>query len=158
MTEEIAKITAVDILKLLRERYPPPEWLTFDELRISTGYTRGEERIDFWAMDTYPAQAFKRIAFEIKVSRNDFSAELRKPAKRKPALLLSNQFYFVAPVGVIPVDRIPIDAGLMEAKVMPAGHTALEIIVKAPWLDTEPATWGFVAALIRRTHSRVVDS
>ena len=157
MSDNGHDITADDILTLLRERHPHPEWLTFDELRISTGYTRGEERIDFWAMDTYPSQGYKRIAYEIKVSRGDFSAELRKPAKRKPALLLCNQFYFVAPSGVIPVDKVPIDAGLIEAKVTPAGHISLKVTSKAPWLDTEPPTWGFVAALIRRTRSRVVE-
>lgn len=143
-------ITAEDILARLQERYAPPEWLTFVELRISTGYTRGEERIDFWVMNTYPSSAYHRIAFEIKISRSDFSAELRKPAKRKPALLLSNQFYFISPAGVIPVDQIPIDAGLMEVKHTPSGHMSLTVTSKAPWLDTEPPTWGFVAALMRR--------
>ncbi len=150
MSNNETNITAEEILTRLQERYSSPEWLTFAEMRISTGYTRGEERIDFWVMNTYPALAYHRIAFEIKVSRSDFSAELRKPAKRKPALLLSNQFYFVAPAGVIPVERIPIDAGLMEVKHTPSGHMSLKVKSKAPWLDTEPPTWGFVAALLRR--------
>jgi hypothetical protein len=150
-------ITAKDIVKLLRERHKQPEWITVDELRVSTGYTRGEERIDFWAMDTFPSQAFKRIAYEIKLSKSDFQSEIRKPAKRKPALLLSNQFYFVAPAGIIPVDRIPIDAGLMEVTVSSEGHTYLKVVSKAPWLDTEPASWGFVAALMRRAHSRTIE-
>lgn len=143
-------ITASDILTLLRERHPQPEWLGFDELRVSSGYTRGQQRMDFWTMDTYPSAAFHRIAYEIKVSRSDFSAELRKPAKRKPALLLANQFFFVAPKGIVPAEKLPIDSGLIEACRMKAGHLVLKKVVEAPWLDTEPATWGFVASLIRR--------
>jgi len=150
MTVADGVIMASEILTRLRERYSPPTWLAFPEMRISTGYKRGEQRIDLWAMHTYPSEAYKRVAFEIKTSRADFSTELRKPAKRRPALLLANLYYFAAPKGVVPVDKLPIDSGLLELHYGPTGGLFCRETVKAPWLDTEPPTWGFVAALIRR--------
>lgn len=135
------------ILARLFDRYCRPEWLSFSEMRISTGYTHGEQRVDFFTMSTYPSKNYERLAFEIKISRSDFNAELRKPAKRRPALLLANRFYFIAPAGIVPHDRVPIDSGLIE--VTDDGLWGKPVI-QAPWLDTQPPTWGFVAALIRR--------
>lgn len=155
---KLLELTAGDIVAMLYERRngtpkrgreKTPEWLTFDELRVSSGYTRGEQRVDFWEMNTYPSNNYERNAYEIKISRSDFSAELRKPQKRRPALMLSNRFYFVAPAGIVPIEKLPIDAGLIEVVEKPYGLT-LKKTVEAPWLDTEPPPWGFVASLIRR--------
>ena len=52
---------------------------------------------------------------EIKVSRADFLAEIkRKPLKRRAGLRLSNESYFVAPKGIIEIDELPPEAGLLE--------------------------------------------
>ena len=142
-------MTAQDILKRLQQRYGPPQWLAFPEMKVSTGYSRGLQRIDFFAMHSHPSKGFERRAFEIKVSRADFNTELRKPQKRRPALMLVNRFYFIAPVGIVPVEKLPIDAGLVEIR----DSGIMQIAVEAPWIDTEPPTWGFVAALIRRVQS-----
>lgn len=139
-------MTAEQILEKLKLRYALPRYVAFDELRVATGYTRGEQRIDFWAMDCWPSRCYARYGFEIKVSRADFSRELRQPEKRRPTLMLCNRFFFAAPVGVVPIDKLPVDAGLVEF----ADNGIRRVTVEAPWIDTEPATWGFVAALMRR--------
>lgn len=138
--------TAAGILARLKKRYGQPQWLGFDELVVSTSYTRGLQRIDYWTMNTYPSKGYHRIAFEIKISRGDFTRELRTPWKRRPALLLANEFYFVAPSGIVPPAKLPIDAGLIELK----DNGGMRVTSPAPWIDTEPPSWGFVAALIRR--------
>jgi hypothetical protein len=147
-------MTAAEILHRLRARYSEPEWLCWAELRIATGSKRGERRIDFFALNTYPSKSHERIACEIKTSRADLRRELRTPEKRKPALLLANRYYIVAPVGVIPVESLPIDAGLIECHE--SGLTKIKS--EAPWLDTEPPTWGFVAALIRHTRHELMKT
>ncbi len=139
-------MNAADILARLQSKYCPPEWQSFAEMCVATGYTRGEQRLDFWTLSTYPGRNHTRLGFEIKVSRSDFAAELRKPAKRRPALLLVNRFYFIAPVGVVPIEKLPIDAGLIE--VLESG--IMKTRCEAPWLDTEPPTWGFLASFLRR--------
>ena len=143
----MADLNANDLLQLLRRRYSAPLWWSFDELRVSAGYSHGEQRLDFWAMHSYPSKSFQRLGFEIKVHRSDFTRELQKPEKRRPALLLCNRFYFVAPVGVVPIEKLPIDAGLIEPY---RNGRSLTVVHEAPWIDTSPPPWGFVVALLRR--------
>ena len=143
----MADMTANDLLALLRRKYSPPLWWSFDELRISAGHSHGEQKIDFWVMHSHPSKDFMRLGFEIKVDRGDFNRELLKPEKRRPALMLCNRFYFVAPEGVVPIEKLPIDAGLIEPHLHGRG---LRIVHEAPWIDTSPPPWGFVVALLRR--------
>ena len=157
MSKEEPTITASDILAILQERRIPArdrrnavEWIGFPEMRVSTGYDRGEQRIDYWEMNMYPGESYKRLGYEIKVSRSDFASELKRPQKRRPALMLCNRFYFIAPAGIVPLDKLPIDSGLIEVKRQPAGHLSIRTVCEAPWLDTEPPPWGFVASLVRR--------
>lgn len=158
------------ILQVLAEKYQRDDCLFFPELRIGTGYGKdAEQRIDAWAMYTYPSKHFHRIAFEIKVSRGDFLAELRQPLKRRYALLLSNEFYFVAPPNLIKADELPPEAGLIEiyetatdaltAQYGPGNMYGLRqqrpgdqmwFRHPAPHRDTLPPPWRFVAAITRR--------
>jgi hypothetical protein len=146
--------TANDIYHRLVLKYPAEQWLSFGELRIGTGYGKdAEQRLDFWTMHTYPSQRFRRIACEIKISRSDFLAELRRPEKRRRALLLSNEFYFVAPHGLIRVEELPPEAGLMETHLPGEGPTSIHVRVAAPWRDTPGPTWQFLASVVRRART-----
>lgn len=142
------KIDAKAIIAALQKRHQwngGNGWLFLTELRIGTGFGRdAEQRLDAWAMAMWPSRGHERVAYEIKVSRSDFLAELKNPAKRKRALLLSNLFYFAAPKGLIRADELPPEAGLMEVEDGTAWST-----VPAPWRDTPPANWRFVAAIAR---------
>ncbi len=145
---------AGEIVKALTERHKSPQWVTCAELRFGTGwaasYSAGdpytEKRIDFWAMDTWPSHGYKRVAYEIKVSRGDFKRELTHPDKRTPSILVSNEFYFAAPRGLIKPDELPEGCGLVEVNE----HGTARLSVKAAWRDTQEPTWGFIAALLRR--------
>lgn len=155
-----AKVPAAEIVTALHEHYERTatsnyrqrsDWLHFSELRIGTGYGKdAEQRIDFWAMHTLPSERLRRVAFEVKVSRGDFLAELRQPRKRAVALLWSNEFYFAAPSGLIQVAELPPECGLVEYRLDEFG-AHLHWSVAAPWRDTPPCSWRFVAALLRRS-------
>jgi hypothetical protein len=131
-----------------------PEWCYFEELAIgsawrgnrslrkevaarSDGYefdiTEAGQRIDGFAIARYESAKARRIAYEIKVSRGDFLAEMKDPDKRVAALRVSNEFYFVAPKGLIQPQEIPAECGLIE--VDDQGRTRIR--VKAPWRDAE---------------------
>ena len=165
------KITAVDILYALRDRHPGPEWVFIPELRMGTGYSdtvggrkilsEVEARVDGYAINTYPSQSRQRVAYEIKIGRADFRSEIRRPLKRRPALMVSNLFYFVIPEGVVTPEEIPQECGLLVVKEKLPCHTThpIEEIVSAPWRDTGPPAWHFVAALCRRlSHGSPWDS
>lgn len=115
------------------------------EMPTGTGYSHGEpNRIDAFHMEVHPSKGLKRTAYEIKVSRADFLREIREPRKRRAAMRVSNQFYFVTPPGVANVQEIPLDCGLLEV------DGATVEIVAAPFRDSMPASWHFFAAFARR--------
>ena len=145
-------MTASDITAMLKERHPLPEWAFLAELRGGTGFSLpgSEQFIDAWAINCYASKQWRRVAYEVKVSRSDFQREIKEPLKRRHALSLSNLFYFVAPGGVIPADKVPMECGLLEVKEFKVGKRRLVETVSAPWRDVGPPAWIFVAALARR--------
>lgn len=148
---------AKDVMAVLREQYAPPEWLFFDELRVGTGFGRKgvrskrsvRQRMDGWAINTWPSRRYERVAFEVKVSRQDYALELRNPEKRQWALSLSNRFYFVAPLGVCGLAGLPEEAGLMIVNSL----GICRVVKEAPWRGIERPPLAFVASLLRRSEA-----
>jgi hypothetical protein len=147
------------------------EWVFIDELRNGTGYTDAANGyMDGFAINTYPSKRFHRIAFEIKISRSDFTREIRKPLKRKVALLYSNQFYFVTPPGLLKAEDLPPEAGLMEwTEADPAQlnvfgawrahpYPWLKEIVPAPWRDTPPPSWSLFCSMARKLRKETSEA
>lgn len=121
------------------------QWVYFEELATATGYG-DKNRLDAWAMHLWPSSNFKRITYEVKASRSDFLRELKSPAKRKLGLLYSNQFYFVAPSGLLKPAEIPTECGLLTFGPEGKAHYP----VAAPWRETNRPSWGFMAAAFRQ--------
>jgi hypothetical protein len=157
-------ITAQQVREALDRQYRG-EWVFIDELRNGTGYTDAANGyMDGFAINCYPSKRFHRIAFEIKVSRSDFTREMRKPMKRKVALLYSTQFDFVTPPGMLKPEELPPEAGLMEMqepypdqlyewgakKHNPHPKPWLKEIVPAPWRDTPPPSWSLFCSMARK--------
>lgn len=127
-------------------KYHDYSWIFVPELRVGTGYGKDvEQRIDAWAIHPWPSKGLLSIAYEIKASRKDWLSELKKPLKRRQALLYSNLFYFVTPPGLVKEGELPIETGLMELH-----DIKLKTIVEAPRREIHPPTWAFVASLMRR--------
>jgi len=126
-------------------------WVYYEELETDTG-TKRERRLDAWAMHLWPSTNYKRITFEVKISRSDFLREIAAPQKRKLGLLYSNLFYFVTPAGLVKAAEIPAECGLIEYEA--DGRS--RVIVAAPWRDTDRPSWGFMAAAMRQAQ-RLAD-
>lgn len=104
-------ITESDIRERLRLRYPEDKgWVTAEEVTLASK----ARRIDLYALNVWQSKRWG-VACEIKVNLTDFRRELDQPSKRKPFVDASNEFFYVAPVGVIPPDEIPAECGLIEA-------------------------------------------
>ncbi len=145
------------------------EWLFLRELRLGTGHRNNfGQRLDAFALNCLPHLAMKRVCYEVKISRGDFLAELKKPLKRRMGLRYSNEFYFVTPPGLLDASEIPVDCGLIEAgpvtgdewrtlAVQHAGHFHFDsergaycaTVAPALWRDTPGPTWQFTAAMLR---------
>lgn len=127
-----------------RDIFKSGRWVYLREFRAGTGWSATSNRfLDAWAIQPWPSTGMGIVAIEIKVSRSDWLRELGKPGKRDSALRISNQFYFVAPLGVIVQSEVPDECGLIVVS-----ETAT-ILAEAPWRDVLP-TWPFVASLARR--------
>jgi len=96
------------IINKLKARHPSNQWIFAAEVPTSTGHNAphndgpgGIRRIDAFALNLWPSKGFQRVAYEIKVSRGDWLAEIRNPIKRSQAWHLSNEFWFAVPAGII---------------------------------------------------------
>lgn len=143
------------VLKHLELYHDPAKWAFFVELRVGTGVGKdSESRLDAWAINFYKNKRNTTVAYELKVSRSDFFHEIKKPKKRKPGLRLANQFYFVTPKGLVSIEEVPPECGLIE--VLENG--TLEKTIEAPYRDEAVPTWLFVASIARRLdHGRQIE-
>lgn len=140
-------MTSADVIEVLRDRHRGE--LFFGELRAGAGYGGvSDRRIDAWSLHPHPSKGNRRTAYEIKVSRSDFTREMRQPSKRKAAVLFSNEFFFATPAGIIRPDELPPEAGLIE--IVGTDVLSWHVVVPAPWRDTCGPSWRFVAAILRK--------
>lgn len=86
----------------------------------------GSSMVDVMALGV--PQAAEATAYEIKVSRADFLAEIREPYKRRGAQIHSQQFYIVTPPGIAHPKDMPDDIGLIEIDSAIRFH----VVVDAP--------------------------
>ncbi|MDP2950661.1 MAG: hypothetical protein Q8P22_14150 [Chloroflexota bacterium] len=141
-----------DIIAALRRHHRPPQWVFFDELRVGTGFSgryadrEVEQRVDAWAISCWDSGRYRRIAYEVKVSRADFKRELADPSKRQATLRISNEMYLVCPARLIQKGEAPEELGLVWVTERHATH----LVKRAPYRDTPFPGWPFVASLARR--------
>jgi hypothetical protein len=115
-------ISSDKILDLLEQKHSKSVFIR----ECKDGPTQGCEhfRMDAWVMNRSWANACV-TAYEIKVSRSDFLNDNKWNAYLK----LCNSFYFVCPQGLIDVDELPADVGLIHVS---ATGTRLFTKKKAP--------------------------
>jgi hypothetical protein len=154
------------------------EWIFLRELRVGTGFRNGAaQRLDAFALNCFAHTSMKRVCYEVKTSRADFLCEMKQPLKRRIGLRYSNEFYFVAPAGLLSTSEIPIECGLVEVGLFaeedrqsvfaPTGgfihfdvdHQAYcRITVPAPLRETPGPTWQFVAGMLRNQQKSFRDT
>jgi len=144
MTKNI-KMDAEQVLKHLRVAHPPDRWFFFEELRLGGGFGKDSvQRVDAFAINYLPSKKNTVRCFEVKVSKSDFKVEINKPAKRRAGMRLSNEFWFICPQGIISIDEVPLNCGLIE--VLEDG--TLKELVHAPYRESIP-TWLIVSSMLR---------
>lgn len=162
------KISTEDIKKLIKRRYTNinwagknNEWVVLSEVRTNTGFRSKfsvgkvftEKHIDMVAFNCWPSKGYLRVAFEIKISRNDFLMELKHPEKRWLAMMYFNQFYFVVVKGVVAKDKLgelPKGCGLIEV----SDKLTLRTVWEAPIREASPLPDSFIVSLLRNACKR----
>ncbi len=145
------------------------EWVFLRELRVGTGRSRHSlQRLDAFALNCFPHLGMKRVCYEVKASRADFLCEMKQPLKRRMGMHFSNEFFFVTPAGMLALEEVPTECGLIEVgrattdesrrlirshpgffQVDPKHGCYCVVSIAAPWRDTPAPTWQFTAAMLR---------
>ena len=112
MSPDAVKWRASELIARLHARFQTPKFATFEELAADTA--SGAQRIDFFAVGTWKSAKDRIIAVEVKVDRQDFLREIKKPAKRKTWMRAAGEFWYCAPKGLIPLEELPEHCGLFE--------------------------------------------
>lgn len=107
-------------------------------------FCQGARRCDLWTISANSSAGFKARAYEVKISRADFRRDTA--IKQREARLFSDQFFYVAPAGIIKPDEVPDWAGLIEYD---GGE--FRTVVSAPYRDKDAPTWELVVSLIRNS-------
>ena len=138
-----------ELIRRLAVRHQPPEWVFIPNLRVGTGFANpqnpsADQHIDAWAMSLWFTRSYRKVAYEVKVSRADFFKELENPEKRQAALRLSNYFYFAVPAGMVTPLEVPEEAGLLYI----TAHQVRQIKAAPRRQGPEPS-WSFIASVAR---------
>lgn len=107
---------------------------------LAIGPKRG--RIDFWTISPQQGSAYAATAYEIKVSKADFKRDTAE--KQRLARLYSDEFFYVAPKGLLSPSDIPDWAGLQEWDGRRFAHT-----IHAPRRDKDAPSWELLTSIIR---------
>lgn len=106
MGEETKKVTAKDILSLLRQKYlDSREWVVASEVQRTTGAS--DRRYDFVALNCYASNNYKVEVVEIKVSKADLRRELEEPEKHNVLFDDIDYYSLAAPDKVIDLSITP---------------------------------------------------
>ncbi len=142
--------------QLLREKFAPPAYAFFEEVKNQTGYQKRSERYaDALALSLWPSRGIAMTGFELKMSRSDWKRELEDPSKAAEFMKYCTGWYVVAPEGIVERLELPATWGLIE--VPKGGRKRLVIKVEAPKLTAEAWDSAFVAALLRRHHEQQAE-
>lgn len=107
-----AEITSKIKLSIKR-RFDYPEWV----LMFEYGAPGNSGSVcDCLAVNTLPSRNFKVVGFEFKASRSDWLREVRDGQKADYFVRLADEFYVVAPKGIVQESEIPEGWGYLEMK------------------------------------------
>lgn len=102
----------------------------------------GRRRIDFWTLEPTHSKGFRASAYEIKISRADFTRDSLE--KQSGALIYSDRFWYVTPPGLLARQEISDWAGLQEFD----GKT-FRVVKRAPKAGKAEPSWSFIVGLLR---------
>ena len=140
------------IVDALRIRHPRDNgWLCFTEVTMLG--TPKASRIDVLFFNFWYSKKYQRIAYEIKRARSNFLQEIREPDKRAVIMKYVNEFYFVTPKGLVKVNEIPENCGLVEVD----DNGICRIKKRAPFLGDPAPNWHLVGTLLRSFYDKTQE-
>jgi hypothetical protein len=144
-------MTAGDIRKALEATYKSPEWYLGFEVGNSTG-ANCRRHADAIAINAYPSKGFETRGFEIKVSKQDLTAELKNGLKSDEIARFCDYWFLVVPKGLTDGFTLPPTWGVIECH-----DGKLRQKVRATKLESIAPTAGFLCAMLRARERMLFD-
>ena len=141
---EAKQVTSGDLLRMLHTRHSDPGWAFFAEVPDRTaGHSR---RADAVAISLWPSRGLHLHGFEVKVSRRDWLAELKRPEKADSVGKYCDFWWLVVSEPSIVEDgELPSAWGLLA----PSGN-GLRTLVRPTALSPQPIGRPFLCSLLRK--------
>ena len=136
--EPPAASTEADLTGMLRRKLTrggnggSGEYAFLAQVRNAAGFN-ANRTFDGVGVSLWPSRGFVIHVYEIKVSRSDWLAELRNPAKAEDAARFGDKFSMVVPAGIIRKGELPPTWGQLTVR----GDTLI-ITKEAPYLHELP--------------------
>lgn len=132
-----------EINERLLSRYEPRKWVKVLE---APSCNIGGRYCDMLAFGVWRSSGNEIIGHEVKASRNDWLKELDNPEKSEAFTPYCHRWYIVAPKGVVKLEELQADWGLMVVS-----GSGLKIRRQAKKQKTpEPIPQNMMAAILRR--------
>lgn len=143
-TQDAERFTSADLLRMLHTRHSDPGWAFFAEVPDRTaGHFR---RADAVAISLWPSRGLHLHGFEVKVSRRDWLAELKRPEKAESIGKYCDFWWLVvADPSIVEDGELPSAWGLLA----PSGN-GLRTIVRPTALEPLAISRPFLCSLLRK--------
>ncbi len=140
----------------LCRKYPLPEWVCFEQLRVSTGYDNelgGDRTIDAFVINMYPSTGFLSRAIEFKRTIQDFNKDLSDPLKQAAIKFYSDEFYYLFPDELYQKHKQKLYTDCLSkanAGIMVVRDNCV-VLERKPYHPTGKSPWsfGFVCSMVR---------
>jgi len=130
--------------RLCATTFSAPAHAVLSEVRNGTGYSGAVRTADALVVSLWPSRGIWFAGVEIKVSRSDWTAELKQPEKSAEIQKFCDYWWVATPAGIVQPGELPTTWGLIEV-----GVQSNRIVTPAPKLEAKPLSSSFVAAILR---------
>ena len=138
-------MTERDLINLLAAKYCAPEYAFLPQVRDGT-VAAAVRTADALAFSLWPSRGLVWHGFECKVSRSDWTRELKDPAKAHAIGRFCDYWWVVAAEKVVQPGELPPAWGLLVAS---AKGDKLRTVTAAPKREAEAFTRPMLAAVLR---------
>lgn len=143
--------TEATLTVALKNRYAGSAYAFLPQVANGTGGYKSRTA-DALVMSLWPSRGLDLTGFEIKISRNDWLQELKRPEKADSIAKYCDQWYLVvAAEEIVKAGELPSAWGLMA----PRGKV-LRIVKEAMTTEARPISRAFLAALLRNASGAIV--
>jgi hypothetical protein len=146
-------MTTAELTAQVRKLWAQPEYHMLQEVRNQTGFGNGQVGYaDVLAMSIWPSRGIRLIGAELKVSRQDWIHEKKKPSKAEPFVQFCHNWWLITGPDVAVAEELPRCWGWMEFD-----GKRLKTRINAPDMMPIPITHEFLASIFRNLSDQKED-